>query len=254
MKHTIHKIIATLVCAMVMILPVHANATTDVTFTQNENKVNAELVILKQATQTIQTLQLDFQIEVLQGTLRENAISFQFSPAIKSKIKEYRYKEGTLTIYIAGDENLYETETLDLGAVVIDPTSDAKVKVSVDAEEGLKTVDESNQMEIIKDISATPVEVVVGSPNGGNQGETDPVLPPNGGNQEEQVPPLDKEENLPQEENPVVYPPGVHESEDVDTSDSSNPLLYGTMLTGAILVLAILYVGKKKQALKKSVK
>lgn len=91
----------------------------------------------------IVSLQLSFQIEAKQGSVGAGDISFEFHDGIGSAVKEERYdpKSGVLNIYISGGNNLYSSQEVPLGKVVLKSGSGsgktATVRVIPDS---LKTV------------------------------------------------------------------------------------------------------------------
>ncbi len=76
-----------------------------------EGKIKDEIV----------SLQISFQIETKAGDSQKNQIAFDFDKSITSAVRQYRYHKdtGILNVYVAGKEDLCQTEQLSLGSIVL---------------------------------------------------------------------------------------------------------------------------------------
>lgn len=153
-----------------------------------EGKIKDEIV----------SLQISFQIETKAGDSQKNQIAFDFDKSITSAVRQYRYHKdtGILNVYVAGKEDLCQTEQLSLGSIVLSSDQEngsaASVKI---VDQSLITVNKAFDKQAAMLGSGTldaKADLIVG-----NGGEV-PKPPEDTGTEDngtEENPPSDKEDN-----------------------------------------------------------
>lgn len=180
-------------------LPLSVEAEDNVLLHPNGNKA---LVVLEtndmrneegKIKDKIVSLQISFQIETKAGDSQKNQIAFDFDKSITSAVRQYRYHKdtGILNVYVAGKEDLCQTEQLSLGSIVLSSDqengSTASVKI---VDQSLITVNKAFDKQTAMLGSGTldaKADLIVG--NGGE------VPKPPEDNGTEENPPSDKGEN-----------------------------------------------------------
>lgn len=131
-----------------------------------------------QQKEDVVSLQLSFQIEAAQGTLGEKDVSFDFGGQIGSAVKEQRYDPDSkvLSIYISGNQDLYEKESLSLGKIVINSSSERGVTATVRVVPGsMKTI---NRAHGIRESGVHAPDTVSLVSGGGGTSPPDTLEPP----------------------------------------------------------------------------
>ncbi len=143
-----------LVCFTAFVLSVRATEKETVSLTNVDGKVEATLELPGEAVEEIVALQLSFQIETGEGTIKKEDISFDFDAGFSgATVQKYNYREdtGILSIYISGKKDLYSGKGLNqaqnpeipLGKVVVNSDKTASVKV---VKNSFKTVNKAHGM------------------------------------------------------------------------------------------------------------
>jgi len=160
-------------CFIMFLLPVKAAEDT-ISLTADGNKAEAILELPESTVngEEIVSLQLSFLIETKQGDFSKNEISFEFDNEMKSAVQQYRYQSdsGILSIYISGQQNLFEKERVSLGKIVLDTTAQTETTCSVSViKDSLKTVNSAFYMEEVEVNAPAVVEVTQGRRENDNQ-------------------------------------------------------------------------------------
>lgn len=132
------------VCFAAFVLSARATEKETVSLNSVDGQVEAVLELPEAPTEDITALQLSFQIQNEGGT--GGNVSFAFDPGLpKNGVQQYRYQEetGVLSIYISGNENLYQSQNISLGKVVVDSGAGASVRV---IKNSFKTVNRAHGM------------------------------------------------------------------------------------------------------------
>ncbi|MDO4262148.1 MAG: hypothetical protein Q4C82_08720 [Eubacteriales bacterium] len=160
---------AALLGCLLLALPVQAAPQGEVSWSA-EDGAQAVLAWPEDAEEEIRSLQLSFEIE----NAGNAKISFAFDEGITSKVKEYRYQNGTLTVYVAGSENLRTAETLTLGEVKAEAAGAETVTVKVTPKaDSLRLVNGASSMEDFALESVVGTEITAEgkkNPDGGSGG------------------------------------------------------------------------------------
>lgn len=128
-------------CFTAFVLSVRAMEKETVSLTSADGQVEAVLELPDKPMEEITALQLSFQIE---GGAKD--VSFAFDAGLpKNSVQQYRYQEetGILSIYISGNENLYQNQNISLGKIAVDSETKASVRV---IKNSFKTVNRAHGM------------------------------------------------------------------------------------------------------------
>lgn len=107
-----------------------------VSLTLKDNQVEAKLELPREPEEDVVSLQLSFRIQGDGGNIKADEIDFAFDAGLPaSAIQQCRYQEdtGILSIYISGKENLYKSQDIPLGRVVLNSDRSASVSVVKDS-------------------------------------------------------------------------------------------------------------------------
>ncbi len=166
MKKFMRIIILFTICLFASVNSVKAQTAETVSLRADGN--TADVTLLRPQTEgndEILSLQLNLKIETKEGDASQNRVSFVFDNGVTSAVRTSRYHEetGILTLYISGEQNLYENESLKLGKVVLDSAAALGVTASVSvADDSLVLVNAAYMMQEAAMASSQPVDVVVG--------------------------------------------------------------------------------------------
>ncbi len=125
-----------LVCILALIVSVQAAEKETVSLTLKDNQVEAKLELPREPEEDVVSLQLSFRIQGDGGNIKADEIDFAFDAGLPaSAIQQCRYQEdtGILSIYISGKENLYKSQDIPLGRVVLNSDRSASVSVVKDS-------------------------------------------------------------------------------------------------------------------------
>ncbi len=175
MKYRIGMIVA--VFAFIAILPLRteaAESTMQVTY--NETEAAVKVTLPNAAQEKITTLSLSLKLE---PDSTENVIpEVAFSPSLEGvKVKEYRYNESSLNIYIAGTEPLFTAgdngDILEIGTVSL-------AKESTGEKVGFKVLVDESILQAVRGGASAEIQVSEASedPDGPDgPGTSDPADP-----------------------------------------------------------------------------
>ena len=166
------KIFATLFVAALLslaALPAWAadNAGT-VTLEARGNQAKVALALPQEADQSATALRLTFQVEGGDATAE-----FLFDQGLTSSVQEYRYEEtsGRLTVYLAGEEPLFQNGSLELGSIRLKAQKGASATVRV-VEDSLELVNAAYGKGETTSASGGEVTLTVESSSGSQPGQT----------------------------------------------------------------------------------
>lgn len=132
------------ICFTAFVLSAGATEKETVSLNSVDGQVEAVLELPDAPAEDITALQLSFQIT--NGGGAGGNVSFAFDPGLpQNGVQEYRYQEdtGILSIYISGNENLYQSQNISLGKVVVDSGVETSVRV---IKNSFKTVNRAHGM------------------------------------------------------------------------------------------------------------
>ena len=135
-------------------------------------------VRLEDRQDDILSVGLSLQVSFTNGESGQAGVSFAFNGAISSKIMEYRYNEtsGILSLYVSGQENLFDGQELTLGTVTVSASGDSAVTARISVvEDSLQVINAAYDHENNEGVSApeAPEFTVGGQTPGGDE-----VIPP----------------------------------------------------------------------------
>lgn len=116
------------VLSMMIIIPVKA-LDHSLALTNQDDQIAVTLHI-GDTNEDALTLKATFKVEAEDEKLEASHIQFHFNDSITSVIKEYRYDNGLLTIYISGEENLFANQQLQLGTIDFHVPENTKIQIS----------------------------------------------------------------------------------------------------------------------------
>lgn len=221
MKKTIISILTSVVVlSMLIITPVKAAENT-VDFTSQNGQVVVTLNVTDTNKEAL-SMKASFQIEVLTGKINEGNVQFLFDESIQSVVKEYRYDNNILTIYISGEQDLFANQQLKLGIIDLNLSDDTKVKISL-VEDSIEYVSSTYAKDVL---AATSSSIQLGNPTDDSSTSSD-----------EQKPSDEVTEDATTNTNDVT-------SSGAQTGDTTNVLIYAWMLVASLVVVA--YIAKRK--------
>lgn len=221
MKKTIISILTSVVVlSMLIITPVKAAENT-VDFTSQNGQVVVTLNVTD-ANKEALSMKTSFQIEVLTGKINEGDVQFLFDESIQNVVKEYRYDNNILTIYISGEQDLFANQQLKLGIIDLNLSDDTKVKISL-VEDSIEYVSSTYAKDVL---TATSSSIQLGNPTDDSSTSSD-----------EQKPSVEVTEDATTNSNDVT-------SSGAQTGDTTNVLIYAWMLVASLVVVA--YIAKRK--------
>lgn len=221
MKKTIISILTSVVVlSMLIITPVKAAENT-VDFTSQNGQVVVTLNVTDTNKEAL-SMKASFQIEVLTGKINEGNVQFLFDESIQNVVKEYRYDNNILTIYISGEQDLFANQQLKLGIIDLNLSDDTKVKISL-VEDSIEYVSSTYAKDVL---AATSSSIQLGNPTDDSSTSSD-----------EQKPSDEVTEDATTNTNDVT-------SSGAQTGDTTNVLIYAWMLVASLVVVA--YIAKRK--------
>lgn len=221
MKKTIISILTSVVVlSMLIITPVKAAENT-VDFTSQNGQVVVTLNVTDTNKEAL-SMKTSFQIEVLTGKINEGDVQFLFDESIQNVVKEYRYDNNILTIYISGEQDLFANQQLKLGIIDLNLSDDTKVKISL-VEDSIEYVSSTYAKDVL---AATSSSIQLGNPTDDSSTSSD-----------EQKPSVEVTEDATTNTNDVT-------SSGAQTGDTTNVLIYAWMLVASLVVVA--YIAKRK--------
>lgn len=221
MKKTIISILTSVVVlSMLIITPVKAAENT-VDFTSQNGQVVVTLNVTD-ANKEALSMKTSFQIEVLTGKINEGDVQFLFDESIQNVVKEYRYDNNILTIYISGEQDLFANQQLKLGIIDLNLSDDTKVKISL-VEDSIEYVSSTYAKDVLV---ATSSSIQLGNPTEDSSTPSD-----------EQKPSVEVTEDATANSNDVT-------SSGAQTGDTTNVMIYAWMLVASLVVVA--YIAKRK--------
>lgn len=129
MKKAIIALISHIVVlSMMIIIPVKA-LDHSLALTNQDDQIAVTLHI-GDTNEDALTLKATFKVEAEDEKLEAENIQFHFNDSINSVIKEYRYDNGLLTIYISGEENLFANQQIQLGTIDFHVPDNTKIQIS----------------------------------------------------------------------------------------------------------------------------
>ena len=141
MKRTVIAFITTItVLSMMFISPVKA-LENSIALTKQDDQIAVTLNISDTNKEAL-SMQAAFQIESESGSVAKDNIQFHFDENITSVVKEYRYDNGLLTIYISGQNNLFTGKRIKLGTIAFDVEKNTELNISF-VEDSLEYVSSS---------------------------------------------------------------------------------------------------------------
>lgn len=221
MKKTIISILTSVVVlSMLIITPVKAAENT-VDFTSQNGQVVVTLNVTDTNKEAL-SMKASFQIEVLTGKINEGNVQFLFDESIQSVVKEYRYDNNILTIYISGEQDLFANQQLKLGIIDLNLSNDTKVKISL-VEDSIEYVSSTYAKDVL---AATSSSIQLGNPTEDSSTPSD-----------EQKPSVEVTEDATANSNDVT-------SSGAQTGDTTNVMIYAWMMVASLVIVA--YIAKRK--------
>ena len=221
MKKTIISILTSVVVlSMLIITPVKAAENT-VDFTSQNGQVVVTLNVTDTNKEAL-SMKTSFQIEVLTGKINEGDVQFLFDESIQNVVKEYRYDNNILTIYISGEQDLFANQQLKLGIIDLNLSDDTKVKISL-VEDSIEYVSSTYAKDVL---AATSSSIQLGNPTEDSSTSSD-----------EQKPSVEVTEDATANSNDVT-------SSGAQTGDTTNVMIYAWMLVASLVIVA--YIAKRK--------
>lgn len=227
-KAIIAFITSVFVLSMAIITPVNALEGT-IAFTSQDDQIAVTLNVSDTSVEAL-TMKASFEIKAEDKEIEKDDILFNFDESIQSLIKEYRYDNDILTIYISGQDNLFINEQIKLGTIDFNVSKETKITVSL-VTDSLEYVSPTYSKDVLK---AQDTSIVWG-------GISTPTTPGDQeGSQDQQNPSQDTSDNG--NEN-TTQDSNENSSSQVQTGDNQNAIIYAGILM--ISVLAILFTTKR---------
>ena len=223
MKKTIIAFITSVfVLSMAIITPLNALEGT-IAFTSQDDQIAVTLNVSDTSVEAL-TMKASFEIKAENKEIEKNDIQFNFDESIQSSIKEYRYDNNILTIYISGNDNLFANEQIKLGTIDFNVSKETKITVSL-VTDSLEYVLPTYSKDVLE---AQDTSIVWG-------GISTPTTPEDQEDSQDQQKPSEDvggngNENTTQDSN-------VNPSSQVKTGDNQNAFIYAGILVISILVI-----------------
>lgn len=155
MKKTVITFLTVLsVLSMMFTIPVKA-LENSIALTKQDDQIALTLNVSDSQNEAL-TMQASFQIEAKSGSIEKDNIQFHFDENITSVVKEYRYDNGLLTIYISGQDNLFANKQLNLGTIELNVEKNTQLNISF-VKDSLEYVSSSYSKSVL-DVQESSVE------------------------------------------------------------------------------------------------
>lgn len=258
MKKTIISFMTSMVVlSMLIMTPVKA-AENAVVFTTQNDQILVTLNVTDTNKEAL-TMKASFQIKAQKGSVTKENIQFHFDQNIKSVVKEYRYDNTSniLTIYISGRDNLFTNQQVKLGAIDLGVSKETKVHISL-VKDSLEYVSSAYSKDVLElqesqiewgESTQTPTSPDTDSSDNEDQNEENILEDKEETSQDSQKPSVDGEaEDL---ESNVIQNTDTentqNSSSQIDTSDSTNIMIYAWMALGSIIIGLFVFKFKIKK-------
>lgn len=229
MKKTVITFLTVLsVLSMMFTIPVKA-LENSIALTKQDDQIALTLNVSDNQNEVL-TLQASFEIEAKEGHVEKDQIQFHFDESLTSVVKEYRYDNGLLTIYISGQDNLFANKQLNLGTIDFNVGKNTSLNISF-VKDSLEYVSSSYSKSVL-DVQETSIEWDnISKPSDSNDEDSsnDPQNPSQGTN--------DESKDDTKTDNDQV-------SSTSQTGDQTNITNYVVMALGSLIV--VLYLFKRK--------
>lgn len=155
MKKAVIKFLTVIsVLSMMFIIPVKA-LEKSIALTKQDDQIAVTLNVSDSQNEAL-TMQASFEIEAKNGNVEKDQIQFHFDESLTSVVKEYRYDNGLLTIYISGQDNLFANKQLNLGTIVFNVDKNTSLNISF-VKDSLEYVSSSYSKSVL-DVQETSIE------------------------------------------------------------------------------------------------
>lgn len=146
MKKTVIAFLTVFSVLSMIIAPVKA-LENSIALTRQDDQIAVTLNVNENQGDAL-TMQASFQIEAKNGSVEKDQIQFHFDESITSVVKEYRYDNGLLTIYISGQDNLFANKQLNLGTIEFNVEANTSLNISF-VEDSLEYVSSSYSKSVL---------------------------------------------------------------------------------------------------------
>lgn len=155
MKKAVIKFLTVIsVLSMMFIIPVKA-LEKSIALTKQDDQIAVTLNVSDCQNEAL-TMQASFEIEAKNGNVEKDQIQFHFDESLTSVVKEYRYDNGLLTIYISGQDNLFANKQLNLGTIELNVDKNTSLNISF-VKDSLEYVSSSYSKSVL-DVQETSIE------------------------------------------------------------------------------------------------
>lgn len=155
MKKAVIKFLTVIsVLSMMFIIPVKA-LEKSIALTKQDDQIAVTLNVSDSQNEAL-TMQASFEIEAKNGNVEKDQIQFHFDESLTSVVKEYRYDNGLLTIYISGQDNLFANKQLNLGTIEFNVDKNTSLNISF-VKGSLEYVSSSYSKSVL-DVQETSIE------------------------------------------------------------------------------------------------
>lgn len=155
MKKAVIKFLTVIsVLSMMFIIPVKA-LEKSIALTKQDDQIAVTLNVSDSQNEAL-TMQASFEIEAKNGNVEKDQIQFHFDESLTSVVKEYRYDNGLLTIYISGQDNLFANKQLNLGTIELNVDKNTSLNISF-VKGSLEYVSSSYSKSVL-DVQETSIE------------------------------------------------------------------------------------------------
>lgn len=155
MKKAVIKFLTVIsVLSMMFIIPVKA-LEKSIALTKQDDQIAVTLNVSDSQNEAL-TMQASFEIEAKNGNVEKDQIQFHFDESLTSVVKEYRYDNGLLTIYISGQDNLFANKQLNLGTIEFNVDKNTSLNISF-VKDSLEYVSSSYSKSVL-DVQETSIE------------------------------------------------------------------------------------------------
>ena len=146
MKKTVIAFLTVFSVLSMIIAPVKA-LENSIALTRQDDQIAVTLNVNENQGEAL-TMQASFQIEAKNGSVEKDQIQFHFDESITSVVKEYRYDNGLLTIYISSQDNLFANKQLNLGTIEFNVEANTSLNISF-VEDSLEYVSSSYSKSVL---------------------------------------------------------------------------------------------------------
>ena len=260
MKKTIISFMTSMVVlSMLIMTPVKA-AENAVVFTTQNDQILVTLNVTDTNKEAL-TMKASFQIKAQKGSVTKENIQFHFDQDIKSVVKEYRYDNTSniLTIYISGQNNILSNQQVKLGTIDFNVSKDTKIDVAL-VKDSIEYVSSAYYKDVLEskesqiewgESTHTPTTPDSDSSNNDDQNGENIQEDKNETPTDSQKPSVDVDNEAEDLENNVIQSTDTentqNSSSQIDTSDSTNIMIYAWMALGSIIIGLFVFKFKIKK-------